>query len=339
MVVLLVITGLQRILLRPLLASCTRLVVLLAALMGTTAATADTLLPTLTAATLKYGTANWELQLIKAHRLDLKHGFELRIHEVSSPSAASVALQAGEADVAVQDWLWVLRQREQGRDFRYAPFSTAVGAVVVPVDSDIATLKDLDGRTLGVAGGDADKGWRLLRILYAGQTGKLLPDVATPRFGAPPLLSELALRGDIDALLTYWHYAARLEAKGFRTLMSVDQVLQQLGIPAPLPMLGWTFSGSLTQPPVVLAKRFLAASAEAKRLLVNDQSAWVQIRPWMRVASDTEFEALKTGFVQGIPAPLSRDTLRGVSKVAALYLGEDPASYVLDPKLFWVPKL
>ena len=57
------------------------------------------------------------------------------------------------ADVIVSDWLWVSRERGLGAKLTFYPYSSALGAVMVPNSSTIRTLADLKGRKLAVAGG------------------------------------------------------------------------------------------------------------------------------------------------------------------------------------------
>ena len=63
----------------------------------------------------------------------------------------------------VSDWLWVSRERELGAKLAFYPYSSALGAVMVPASSPIRTLADLKGSKLAVAGGPIDKSWLLLQ--------------------------------------------------------------------------------------------------------------------------------------------------------------------------------
>src|SRR5262245_37681902 len=83
---------------------------------------------------LKFGTVGWELDVIKQHGLDKAAGIDLSIVELANNQATVVALQAGEVDVIVTDWLWVTRQRAEGTRFTFVPYSTSVGSLVVPGD-------------------------------------------------------------------------------------------------------------------------------------------------------------------------------------------------------------
>src|SRR3546814_10760342 len=121
--------------------------VVLAALSGTAAA------EPIRVAVLKFGTVNWELSTIQRHGLDERHGFTLDILELASNQATTVALQAGEVDMIASDWLWVSRQRAEGRPYTFVPFSSAVGSLMVPADSPIRSLADLKGKKIAIAGG------------------------------------------------------------------------------------------------------------------------------------------------------------------------------------------
>lgn len=300
-------------------------------LLFTMGAYAQKPLPTITVATLSYGTVNWELQALKRAGLDKKHGFELAVREVNSPRAAAIALQAGEVAISVQDWLWVARQVNQGRRFYFAPYSTNVGELLVPEHSTATGLNDLTGMTIGIAGGSTDKSWQILQALYNEQTSRDLRDTVEPRFGSPPLLSTLLLRGDVDAVLTYWHYGARLRAKGYRSLMNMEQVLTQLGIEEPVPMLGWTIGESVVQTTPSLVEAFLRASREAKELLASDDTVWESLKPLMRVESEQEFILLRETFREGAPKPMNDAVYRALARVAALLPSDEPRGSTLGP--------
>ena len=113
---------------------------------------------------------------------------------------------------------------------------------MVPADSPIKTLADLKGKKLGVAGGPLDKSWLLL-VAYALRTANLdLRTETTQVFGAPPLLAERAKQGEIDAVLNFWPYAARLEAAGFTQLIGLEDVVRELGAKGEVAMVGFAFS-------------------------------------------------------------------------------------------------
>ncbi len=113
----------------------------------------------------KTGTFAWELAIISERGLDRKAGLDIEVTELASPEAAKIALMGGAADMILGDWLWVARQRNLGRRLVFAPYSTALGAIMVPAASPIEDLAGLKGKKIAVAGGPLDKSWLLLQAL------------------------------------------------------------------------------------------------------------------------------------------------------------------------------
>ena len=70
---------------------------------------------------LKFGTVSWELDVMQHHGLAAREGVDVRVTQLASPGAATVALQGGSADLIVTDWIWVSRQRAQGRPYTFVP--------------------------------------------------------------------------------------------------------------------------------------------------------------------------------------------------------------------------
>src|SRR5260221_7309500 len=142
---------------------------------------------------LKFGTVTWELAVIEHHRFDRAEGIRIEPVELASTPATQLPLQGSRVDAIVTDFIWVSRQRGEGADWTFVPFSAAVGSVVVPSGSPIRATAGLKGRRLGVAGSPFDKGWLILRALARQRYG-FDPDRATVKsFGAPPLLDEQLL--------------------------------------------------------------------------------------------------------------------------------------------------
>lgn len=289
---------------------------------------------------LEFGTVNWELDVIQQHQLAQKYGFDLEVVPLASADASTVALQGGAVDVIVSDWVWVARQRTAGADYTQFPYSTAVGSVQVKPDSGIKTLAELKGKKLGVAGGPNDKSWLLLRA-YALKTQQLdLPAIANVQFAAPPLLNELIQRNELDAVLNFWHYAARLQDAGLTTVITIPQVLEGLGIKAQVPLIGWVFSEKWAKQHNDAVKGFLSASYEAKQILKDSDPEWERLRPRMKADSDAIFKALRDAFRAGIPScfgdkekQAATDTFRILAETGGQELVGDTKT--LEPGVFW----
>jgi NitT/TauT family transport system substrate-binding protein len=261
---------------------------------------------------LEFGTVNWELAVIQSRELAKKRGIDLKIVSLASGDASTIALQGGAVDMIVSDWIWVNRQRAESNLYTFAPYSNAVGSVMVKSDSGIRQLADLKGKKLGIAGGPADKTWLLLRAYAQRKLGVDLTQFTTPTYAAPPLLNELAMRGQVDAALNVWHYAARLEVSGMHALIEVPEILKGLGIQKPIPLIGWVFREDWAAANSSAVKNFLAASYEAKGILAKSDSQWDQLRPKMRAENDAVFNVLRAKYRAGIPVCSDRDTMKAV---------------------------
>lgn len=251
---------------------------------------------------LEFGTVNWELDVMQAHQLAEANGFELEVVPVASGDAATVALLGDAVDVIVTDWIWVAQQRAAGQNYLLFPYSTSVGSLLASPSAKIQTLADLKGKKLGVAGGAKDKSWLLLRA-YAQQTAQIdLAKQAEIQYGAPPLLNEVMQKGELDAVLNFWNFAARLQDQGLATVITVPQILEGLGIQKDLPMIGWVFSETWAKEHEAAIQGFLRASYAAKKLMQTSDEEWVRIRPRLKADKDSVFFALRDAFRAGIPA-------------------------------------
>ncbi|QDC09852.1 ABC transporter substrate-binding protein [Oceanicola sp. D3] len=276
-------------------------------------------LPQIRAAVLKIGTVNWELETIKANGFDKKHGFELVVQPFADNGATRVALEGGEADLAVADWIWVARQRAAGKDYVVVPYSKAVGGLVVGADSDIQSLQDLKGKKVGIAGGPLDKSWLILRAYAEQEYGMDLKAETEQVFGAPPLIFKSGLSGETDGAINFWHFLAKMKAAGMREVISVETASSALGLDPETPLLGYVMKESFLAENPDLGHAMYRASRDAKELLASDDAAWEAIRPMMNAKTDAQFETLKTDFRAGIPAdaPVSEAGADALLKVMA----------------------
>src|SRR3984893_10790230 len=114
----------------------------LAAILGLARASAGEL-PPVRVGVLKFGTVNWELDVLRRYGLDRAHGIEVRPLELAGKAGAAVALQGGAVDVILTDWLWVARRRALGGDYTFVPHSHATGGLMVRKADGITGIADL----------------------------------------------------------------------------------------------------------------------------------------------------------------------------------------------------
>jgi NitT/TauT family transport system substrate-binding protein len=288
---------------------------------------------------LQFGTVNWEMDVIKHHGLDREAGFTLEVVPFGNNDAADVALLGGAVDGIVEDWLFVSRQRSEGEPLVFVPYSSSVGSLMVRSDSGIASLADLAGKKIGVAGGAIDKSWLILQG-YARQEGIDLAAAAEPVYGAPPLLTEKFRQGELPAILNYWHFAARLEAEGAIELTSVAEAQAGLGVPADTVQLGYVFKESWAAANPELLQAFAGASRSAKRVMRDSDPEWERLRPLTRAENDAVLAALRDRYREGIPERWGEPERAAAAKLYAVLaeLGGERlvgSSKELAPGTFW----
>ncbi|WP_352880569.1 ABC transporter substrate-binding protein [Mesorhizobium sp. M1396] len=250
---------------------------------------------------------SWELDTLKQNKFDEANGIDLEIVYFAGEDATNVAMLAGAIDMIVTDWLWVSRQRSEGGDLTLAPYSAAVGAIMVKEQSPIRTIADLKEKKIGVAGGPLDKSWLLIQALAKRDHGIDLPTASEVVFGVPPLISEKAMQGELDAVLNFWHFCTRLEANGFRRLIGADDAAKALGASGAVSALGYVFHDQWANENPDAARGFVKASTQAKDLLARSDDEWLRLAPLIR-ARGKELERLRDRYRQGIPRrPVSEE--------------------------------
>ena len=248
----------------------------------------------------KTGTLAWELDIIRSHGLDKKADLDIQVVELASTEAGRIALASGSADLIVTDWLWVARERALGAKLVYYPYSSTLGAVMAPASSGIAGIADLKGKKLAIAGGPLDKSWLMLQAV-ARRVGLDLKNQANIVFGAPPLLSQKALQGEIEATLTFWNFCAELEGKGFKRAIDMEDVTKQLGAGGPVALLGYAFDAGWAAKNKAAVDRFLQTAAKAKDILATSEAEWQRLAPRIGVSDKAALEIYRKRYSEGIP--------------------------------------
>ncbi|MGZ8144155.1 MAG: ABC transporter substrate-binding protein [Methylosarcina sp.] len=244
------------------------------------------------------GTVDWELAALQDDPEASSADFHLSIQRLANAEAGKIALQSGAVDIIVSDWIWVSKLRSSGADFTFYPYSTTSGALMVRDSSPIRTIKDLKGKRLGIAGGELDKNWLLLQALA--QQEQIDLNAATEKvFGAPPLINEQLKQNRIDAALNYWHFAARLEALGYRQIIDGKGLLKALGIQEDVPSLGYVFNRNWALQHKKAVNDFLKASKKAKNRLCSSDAAWSKVVPLTQVDDSATQDKLRQRYCEG----------------------------------------
>lgn len=266
---------------------------------------------------LQYGTVNWEMQAIEHLGLQKNDDIQVEAIPLASTQALLVALQGGKVDVILNDWLWVARQKGLGREYRFAPYSSNGGQLVVRNNANIHSLSDLKGKTIGIAGGKTNKNWVLFKTFIQQQTGLILGKDIAVKFGAPPMLNALVKQGDLDGVLNFWHYAAQLNAEGMPTLLTMEDLLQASGIETKLPVLGWVFSENWANEHRSAINQFLALSADVKHKMKEQDDVWQSLPAFTRYPQPAQ-PYLIAGFREGVLTHVTEQTEPAMAKVFAM---------------------
>jgi NitT/TauT family transport system substrate-binding protein len=311
----------------------------IAGLLGLSAASANAQ-DTIRIGVLEFGTVNWEVDTIKHNKLDEANGFKLEPVVLASNDATRIAINAGEVDVIVSDWLFVSRQRAEGLPLTMVPFSTSVGAIMVPSDSTAKTLADLKGARIGVAGGPLDKTWLMYQGLAKDKYNFDLAGETEPAFGAPPLLMEKMMQGELGATSNFWNFNARLEVQGYRELVSGAEAAEALGATGTISAIGYVFNEEWANEHKDAMLGFVKASKQAKELLAKSDAEWDRLRPLMRIDDDAVFKNTVKRFREGIPnrpiAEEEADTAKVYDALAKIG-GEELVgkATTMSPGTFW----
>lgn len=224
---------------------------------------------TVTAGLQASGTFSWILHAIEYFGIDKDLGLEINGVTYATKEATELALMAGDVDVTVDDFVNVVLMRSRGVPVRAVyPYTLALGGLVVRTDSDIETIADLRGKVIGAAS-LSDKSLLILRVLTTSKYG------FDPQFdsetiaAAAPLMTELARRGDMDAVLPFWHFAARMIGNGeFREIATVHGMLDELGMSSDLPNLVVLANDNMDR--AALGKLLQAMDMAAERMKTDD---------------------------------------------------------------------
>ena len=268
----------------------------------------------LSIAVLKFGSVNWELDVLKHHGLDKKYDLNLKKIQMTNKDAAAIAFLSGTVDIFVTDWIWVSKQRYEGKKFKLLPYSSAAGSLVMKEETKINNLKDLKNMKVGVAGGSIDKSWLFFRAFFKKEYGEDPTNFFNTSFASPPLINGLLKTGNLDAGINYWNYIARLESQGFKSILYIEDIFPALGIKGDLPLIGYVFKEELITKENDILRRFFQATRESRKILEESDDEWNRIKELTGAEDDKMLETIREGFRKGIPKSEVNILIDNISK-------------------------
>jgi NitT/TauT family transport system substrate-binding protein len=281
---------------------------------------------TIKIAVLKFGSVNWELNVIKHHKLDKKHNIRIKKIEMTNKDASTIAFLSKSVDIFVTDWIWVSKQRSQGNYVSFIPYSNSAGGLMIKKNKKIYNFLDLKDRKVGVAGGSLDKSWLFLRA-YAIKKYEVDPlTFFKTSFAAPPLINGLLRNNQLDAGFNYWNYSARLKAQGYEEFLKLDEILPYIGINGELPLIGYVFRDSFVKENYSILNKFIKTSNEAREILKTSDKEWNRINKITGANDELMLKSIRDGFRKGIPSnnhKLMRNNIENAYKILSKIGGND----------------
>ena len=277
-------------------------------------------------AVLKYGSVNWEYNVIKHHKLDKKNNIKIKKVEITNKDASAVAFLSKSVDIFVTDWIWVSKQRNKGNLVSFYPYSNSAGGLMIKKGEKINSFLDLKNKKIGVAGGSLDKSWLFLRAYAIKKYEKDPLTFFKTSFAAPPLINGLLRNNQLDAGYNYWNYTARLEALGYEEFLTLKDILPYIGIEGELPLIGYVFREGFVQENEVTLKGFIKASNEARKILKTSDNEWLRISEMTGAKNQLMLEKIRDGFRKGIPSDnhqLMRKNIQHAYKILSQIGGEE----------------
>lgn len=288
------------------------------------------------------GTLGWELAYLREKGFDKAAGLDLEIVDLATTEAGKVAIASGAVDVILSDWIWVARQRSLGDKLVFSPYSSALGAVMVRGDAPVASLRDLVGKSIGVAGGPIDKSWLMLRA-FAKREGVDLAAQTRPAYAAPPLINQKTVAGELDAALQFWNFCVPLQAKGFRSLIEIVDVEKALGARDAVALIGFVFKEDFAAMQADLIERFVATARKAREAVAADDAAWPAIMAKLRESDPAVMRLYRARYAAGLPRrPVedeeadARTLFRALAEIGGAELVG--AAKELDPGVYHRPR-
>jgi NitT/TauT family transport system substrate-binding protein len=160
-------------------------------------------------------------------------------------------------------------------------------------------------------------------------------------YGAPPLIAEKALQGEIDAALEFWNFAADLEAQGFARAIELTEVEKALGAKGDVVVTGYVFDEGFAAKDEDALARFFAMTKKAKELIATSDQAWDVVKTQRLAGKDARtLDVYRKRYVAGLPKrPIAQEEADARTLYGALAaLGGEklvgPAK-TLDPGTFY----
>jgi NitT/TauT family transport system substrate-binding protein len=282
---------------------------------------------------------------IKTYGLDRKHGLDVEVVDYAAPGQQYNLLRAGNLDVAIGNFVDLLRQRKAGVDLvAFYGFQGFANQIVVKPDSPIKDFTGLKGRRIGQFG-TTFLDWLIIRAAGKKAYGLDLEKDATLVQGAPPMLNQLLSRGEVDATLQFSALTLAPVLKGEqRVIVELPDLLRRAGFNPAAFYLQWFVTQAWSRANPSALGKLAAAFDDAYALLKsgpNVAADWSALAQKVRVTEPTLIDAYRDK-ARKIDAPTYDASLleptRALLDALIEVAGEQAVGVRFDPAAFVFPQ-
>ena len=221
------------------------------------------------------GSQLFPVQIMQTKGIAAKHGIEIDLQRVASPTASYTVMQTGDFHIGFGGWLSVAVLRAKG--FKLSNVYSMVSHtndVIVKADSPLKGMSELKGKRIGLFGGaNAATTW-LFRVVSVKYFGFAPTKDAKVHFGAPPLLIGMLDRGELDGVLILDPFITQLLETGkYRSIGNPGNIWRDKTGQQPM-LVSVTVNEPWARANPEVVKRFVAAYKEALGYLKNRPEVW-----------------------------------------------------------------
>ena len=150
-----------------------------------------------------------------------EHDLQVELLTLQSPVELQSTFQSGELDGMITDIMIALMLKGSGEDLRITSISLGATAqegpfaIMIPSDSELKTVQDLKGKTVGISSNSIIE-YVLDQILI--QSGMNPEDVQKTTVAKIPVRIEMLLNNQIDAIIVPEPHISYMLAKGAKVL-------------------------------------------------------------------------------------------------------------------------
>jgi len=233
------------------------------------------------------GNQLFPVQIMQTKGIADKYRLQIDLVRVAGPQASYTIMQTGDFQIGFGGWLTIALMREKGFKLTNVYSMQAyTNDVIVTNDSPLKTMADLKGKRIGLFGGPTAATSWLFRLQSVKFFGFDPMKESKIHYGAPPLLSGMLERGELDAVLILDPFITRLLETGkFRSIANIGDIWRAKTGQDPM-LVAVTVNEPWAQANPAIVERFVAGFKEALTYLKTTPEAWPEIAKAMGVKTD-----------------------------------------------------